>query len=326
MTESAVIVLEELPPPSPDPEYAELGGVPMAAKYGLKQSGKRPPLFEYAAQLWQRRHFVTGYATAKNRAMYSDARLGQLWQLLTPILNVAVYFFVFGILFTQSKDVPDFLLFLVVGVFLFNFLQTSMINGARSISDQLVLIRALHFPRACLPISTAIIQLQQLAFSMIIVLAVALGTSQTPSVKWLLIIPALLLESVFCTGMAMIVARMGSVLTDTAQLLPFISRTWMYLCGVMYSLGSVTDRASIPHWGKLVLDYDPPALFITVVRNCLISKPQPSGYKTSAAYQTALQSIYQPHYAWPMLVFWAVVVGIGGFMYFWKAEEQYGRG
>ena len=162
MTESAVIVLEELPPPSPDPEYAELGGVPMAAKYGLKQSGKRPPLFEYAAQLWQRRHFVTGYATAKNRAMYSDARLGQLWQLLTPILNVAVYFFVFGILFTQSKDVPDFLLFLVVGVFLFNFLQTAMLYGSRSISDQLVLIRALHFPRACLPISATIIQLQQI--------------------------------------------------------------------------------------------------------------------------------------------------------------------
>ena len=326
MTESAGIVLEELPTPPADPEYAELGGIPMAAKYGLKQSGKRPPLSDYARSLWQRRHFITGYATAKNRSLYSNARLGQLWQLLTPILNVAVYYFVFGILFTQSKGVPSFLLFLVIGVFLFNFLQTSMINGSRSISDQLVLIRALHFPRACLPISSTIIQLQQIGFSMIMVIAVALGLQQWPTWKWLLVIPALVLLSIFCTGMAMIVARMGSVLTDTAQLLPFISRTWMYLCGVMYSLASVTDRASVPHIVKLILYYDPPALFITVVRNCMIKTPVRSDYPNIADYHEAINSLHQPQYAWLFLVGWALLFGVGGFVYFWKAEEQYGRG
>lgn len=326
MTETAPIVLEELPPPPLDPEYAELGGTSMAAKYGLKQSGKRPPLFDYARFLWQRRHFITGYATAKNRSLYSNARLGQLWQLLTPILNVAVYFFVFGILFKQSKGVPSFLLFLVIGVFLFNFLQTSMINGSRSISDQLVLIRALHFPRACLPMSSTIIQLQQLGFSMAIVVVVALVSDQMPNVKWLLIIPALILLSVFCTGMGLIVARMGSVLTDTAQLLPFISRTWMYLCGVMYSLASVA-KGNVPHWVQMVLYYDPPALFITVVRNCMILRiPPASSYKSPAAYQAALDSLHQPGSAWLWLAIWAALAGVGGFVYFWKAEEQYGRG
>jgi teichoic acid transport system permease protein len=324
VTESAEIVLEELPPPVLDPEYAELGGVPMAAKYGLKQSGKRPPLFEYTRLLWQRRHFISGYATAKNRSLYSNARLGQLWQLLTPVLNVAVYFFVFGFLFHQNKDVPDFLLFLVVGVFLFNFLQTAMINGSRSISDQLVLIRALHFPRACLPISSTIIQLQQLGFSMVIVLAVALGIGQPLSLEWLLIIPALALQTVFCVGLAMIVARMGSVLTDTAQLLPFITRTWMYVSGVMYSIASVA-KGNVSHWLQDVLYYDPPALFITVVRNCLIHVPR-SGYKTEADYQAALDSLHQPANAWLVLLLWAVLFGVGGFVYFWKAEEQYGRG
>ena len=354
MTESAVIVLEELPPPTVDPEYAELGGIPMVAKYGLRQSGKRPPLFEYVGLLWQRRHFITGYATAKNRSLYSNARLGQLWQLLTPILNVAVYYFVFGILFTQSRGVPDFLLFLVIGVFLFNFLQTTMINGARSISDQLVLIRALHFPRACLPISTTIIQLQQLGFSMIIVVLVALYGGEPVRLKWLLVIPALILLSIFCNGMGMIVARMGSVLTDTAQLLPFLTRTWMYLCGVMYSLASVANKPSIPHWVQNVLYYDPPALFITVVRNLMIKAPtMPTNlggapnFKTALAqcaqtplpsnltkaicdpitsYNTGIAAMHQPAYAWIFLAFWAVAFGIGGIVYFWKAEEQYGRG
>ena len=354
VTESAVIVLEELPPPPSDPEYAELGGVPMAAKYGLKQSGKRPPLFGYLASLWQRRHFITGYATAKNRSLYSNARLGQLWQLLTPILNVGVYYFVFGILFVQSRGIHDFLLFLVVGVFLFNFLSTSMINGSRSISDQLVLIRALHFPRACLPISTTVIQLQQLGFSMLIVIGVALYGSQPITLKWLLVIPALILLSIFSNGLGMIVARTGSVLTDTAQLLPFLTRTWMYLCGVMYSLASVANRPDIPHWVQNVLYYDPPALFITVVRNLMMSPPPmptnlggapnfatayaqcqlsplPSNMTKAICdpitdFQSNALAMHQPAHAWIFLVFWAVAFGVGGIVYFWKAEEQYGRG
>ena len=325
VTESAEIVLEDLPLPPADPEYAELGGIAMAGKYGLKQSGKRPPLVEYTRQLWQRRHFITGYATAKNRSLYANARLGQLWQLLTPILNVGVYWFVFGFLFSQSKNVPYFLLFLVIGVFLFTFLQTAMINGARSISDQLVLIRALHFPRACLPISSTIIQLQQLGFSMVIVLVVTLAYGQTPHLSWLLVIPALLLLTLFSVGMSMIVARMGSVLTDTAQLLPFLTRTWMYVSGVMYSISSVTKGKGHAHIISDILYYDPPALFITVVRNCLIHVPR-SNYSTEAAYQSALEALHQPTYAWPAMLIWAAVFGVGGFVYFWKAEEQYGRG
>lgn len=325
MSESAAIVLEELPTPPVDPEYAELGGIKMAGKYGLKQSGKRPALFEYAAVLWQRRHFITGYATAKNRSLYSNARLGQLWQLLTPVLNVGVYFFVFGILLGVSRGVPDFLLFLVIGVFLFNFLQTAMINGSRSISDQLVLIRALHFPRASLPLSSTIIQLQQLGFSMIIVCLVALLKGEGVGWRWLLIIPALGLLTMFAAGMAMIVARMGSVLTDTAQLLPFLTRTWMYVSGVMYSISSVA-KGNVPHWVELVLYYNPPALFITVVRNCMIHVPPPSSYTSAANYHSAVQSMHQPAYAWLFLVLWAALAGVGGFVYFWKAEEQYGRG
>jgi teichoic acid transport system permease protein len=320
VSESAEIVLEELPAPPVDPEYADLGGVNMAAKYGLKQSGKRPPLLDYVHVLWARRHFITGYATAKNRALYSDAKLGQIWQLLTPILNVAVYFFVFGFLFSQSRGVNDFLLFLVIGVFLFNFLQTAMVFGSRSISDQLVLIRALHFPRAALPISATIIQLQQLGFSMVIVLAVAAGTGQEPTWRWVLIVPALALLFTFNTGMALIVARMGSVLTDTSQLLPFILRTWMYVSGVMYSIASVLrDHPGVPVWMINFAYYNPAALFITLVRNCLMQ----NDYVVKHAWQSPL---YQPPFAWLIMLGWAVVFGIGGFVYFWKAEEQYGRG
>jgi teichoic acid transport system permease protein len=62
----------------------------LAAQYGLRPSSARPSLSSYLARVWQRRHFVFAYATARNVSMYTEARLGQLWQVLTPLLNLAV--------------------------------------------------------------------------------------------------------------------------------------------------------------------------------------------------------------------------------------------
>jgi teichoic acid transport system permease protein len=33
-----------------------------------------------------------------------------------------------------------------------------------------------------------------------------------------------------------------------------------------------------------------------------------------------------PPHVWALAVGWALVAGVGGFIYFWKAEETYGRG
>ena len=41
----------------------------LAANAGLKPSAERPRLFEYLAKLWQRRHFILTYATARNVSM-----------------------------------------------------------------------------------------------------------------------------------------------------------------------------------------------------------------------------------------------------------------
>src|ERR1700751_3078863 len=71
----------------------------LAAQYGLRPSSARPGLFAYARMVWDRRHFIVAYATARNVSMYTEARLGNLWQVVTPLLNSAVYFPIFGVFF-----------------------------------------------------------------------------------------------------------------------------------------------------------------------------------------------------------------------------------
>ncbi|MET8948406.1 ABC transporter permease [Streptomyces sp. NPDC004542] len=294
--------------PSPDEGRT---AAQLAATYGLTVSGARPSLVEYVRQLWGRRHFILAFSQAKLTAQYSQAKLGQLWQVATPLLNAAVYYFIFGLILHASRGMSHdvYIPFLVTGVFVFTFTQSSIMSGVRAISGNLGLVRALHFPRASLPVSFALQQLQQLLFSMIVLFVVAIGFGSYPGLSWLLIVPVLVLQFLFNTGLALIVARMGAKTPDLAQLMPFILRTWMYTSGVMFSINKMLEGR--PEWIVRVLQLNPAAVYMDLMRFALID-----GYGASNL----------PPHVWAIALFWAVAVFAGGFVYFWKAEERYGRG
>ncbi|MBT2366920.1 ABC transporter permease [Streptomyces sp. ISL-10] len=283
----------------------------LAARHGLTVSGARPALGAYIRQLWSRRHFITAFATAKLTAQYSQARLGQVWQLATPLLNAAVYYLIFGQLLGTGDDVPDFVPFLVTGVFIWTFTANSITAGTRAISGNIGLVRALHFPRAALPIALALQQLQQLLFSLGALVAILFCFGEFPRPSWLLAVPALVLQAMFNTGLSMAMARIAARTPDVAQLMPFVLRTWMYASGVMWSIDKVLGSDRVPHLVAAVIRYNPAALYIDLVRFAFIE---------------SFTADRLPPHVWAAALLWAVVLGAGGFVYFWKAEEQYGRG
>ncbi len=298
------------PPKTPAHGHGDLAA--LAERYGLAVSGARPPLPEYIRQLWARRHFITAFATAKLTAQYSQAKLGQVWQVMTPLLNAAVYYFIFGVLLETKKGVADFIPFLVTGVFVWTFTQSSIMAGTRAISGSIGLVRALHFPRATLPISFCLQQLQQLLFSMAALLIILFAVGVPPAPSWILVLPALTLQFVFNAGVSMILARLGASTPDIAQLMPFILRTWMYISGVMWSIDNlISKHHGMPSWVADALRANPAAVYIDLMRFALID--------------TFHASQLPPH-VWLVATGWAVVAGVGGFIYFWKAEETYGRG
>ena len=281
----------------------------LAAAHGLAVSGERPSLPVYTRRLWSRRHFIVAFATARLTAMYTAARLGQIWQVMTPLLNAAVYYLIFGLLLGTNRGIPNFIAYLCTGVFVFQFTQSAVLAGTRSIADNLGLIRALHFPRACLPIAFTVIQLQQLIFSMGVLGVIMLLSGQPLTFHWLLVVPILLLQSVFNTGLAMIMARIGAKTTDMAQLMPFVIRTWMYLSGVFWAVSTFTAKA--PHWAAVLLNMNPALIFNDEMRYALMT--------------TVPESILPAH-VWLITLAWALLFGLGGYVFFWLSEEEYGRG
>ena len=256
--ESGAVIAPDAPR-VPDQDLGEL-----ARRYGLKLSGARPPLWGYLKALWQRRHFITGYATARNVSMYTEAKLGQVWQVLTPLLNAGVYFLIFGLLFNTSRAVTHFPALLMVGVFVFAFTERSIVTGSNVMRANLQLIRALYFPRASLPLAYVIVELQQMLIGMVVVVVAMLASQEWPSWYWLWLIPIGVLQTMFNIGAALVVARLGGSLADVSELIPFFLRISRYFCGVMYLVFTVTYN--YPRWVQWVLSLNPFAVFISLFR------------------------------------------------------------
>jgi teichoic acid transport system permease protein len=338
----AVIVPEQ--PRVPDQPLAEL-----AAQHGLKLSGARPTLVRYLAMLWQRRHFIIGYATARNVSMYTDAKLGQIWQVLTPLLNAGVYYLIFGLLFEAARGVAHYPAFLVTGVFVFAFSERSIVTGSNVMRANLQLIRALYFPRASLPLAYVIVELQQMLVGMVVLVAIMLVSGEYPSRYWFLVIPVVFLQTLFNTGAALMVARLGGSLADVSELIPFFLRISRYFCGVMYLI--ITLPAVLTNWQKQVLSLNPFAVYIQLVRvafmktyrqNSAGNAPYnkfkceyflqhqghniPGTNTPNYAWQANCHAIVTNNDLWIAAVAWALVFFAVGIVYFWRAENKYGRG
>ena len=99
------------------------------------------------------------------------------------------------------------------GIFVFNFTQRAFITTSRVMPDSLPLIRALPFPRACLPIGYVLIELEQLGMALVVLTAIVLGTGEPLTWYWLpparwegfsahLVLPVLTLSAVYMAYIA----------------------------------------------------------------------------------------------------------------------------
>ncbi|MGB7979729.1 MAG: ABC transporter permease [Candidatus Nanopelagicales bacterium] len=293
-----------VPDPAPAPDGQDLRA--LAAQFGLTSTSKRQPMGSYLAELYSRRDFVVAMGTGRRSAQYRDTSLGRLWQVIGPILNAIVYYFIFGVLLQTSKGVDNFPAFLIIGVFTFTYTQRVVTGSTKSIANNRGMIRAIHFPRAVMPLSVIVQEVQQQVVSLGVLGIIVLLTGEPLTWLWLGVLPILVLQSIFNTGLGMMVARWTAASRDVAQLVPFVMHTWRYLSGVMFSIPVFT--ADLAPWVKDVLYLNPMTGYLELMRGCLLSD-----------YPV-------PAWLWALAAGWAVLFLVVGFVLFWRAEETYSRG
>ena len=274
-----------------------------AAQHGLHRVGARPNLWRYLKQTWDGRDFAIAMARFRIQASQERNRLGMLWLVLQPTLNALIYGLIFGVLQGDAKP-PDYAAFVVIGVFLFDFFSKSLSNGAKSITGNRALVQSLAFPRLTLPIAVVLENFMTLV-PMLGVMGLALVVlGHPPAWEWLLMVPLLALYSLFNAGIAMIAARLTVHVRDLTQILPFINRILFYTSGVLFAV----DRILRGHpWAIELYDYHPLYQVLQIARGLLMN-----------------QGTYEPRY-WLFFAIWSVLVFVAGLLFFWVAEERYGR-
>lgn len=283
----------------------------LAARYGLIEATARPSLPEYIRRLWARKSFIFAYASARSTSKYSSHLLGQLWQVITPLLQACIYYVLFGMLLGLHRNVENYPAFLITGVFVFGFLTRSLNNGAKSISSRRSMIRTLHFPRAVLPLSFVLVEFRQLMVSMVVLFGIVLVTGEPLTLKWFLVVPAMILQMLFNLGLALTWARIGAGAQDVNQLLPFLTRIWFYSSGVFFS---IDDRlGNLPGPAHPILQLNPGAIFLDLYRSVLLASHEPMQLPFGLNI-------------WLVAAVWSVLLLVGGFIFFWQREETYGRG
>lgn len=295
--------LEKVSAQKPDDEALRQEVV---GSWALQPVGKRVGLGTYLGHLVERRHFIWADSRARAFSGNRNMILGNLWLILLPVLDGLAYFVIFGLLLNLSRGMDNYIAFLLIGIFMFQFTIRSLNNGATAITGARNMIRAFTFPRASLPI--AIVTREAISMLPVVLTMAALILTLPPRTDvtwhWLLFPLIFALQGLFNLGIAFFAARATARIPDLRHIISVFARFWRYGSAVMFPF----DRfAETNPQLFAVLELNPLFIIIDMYRSVLLEAEVPALH------------------VWLTLAAWAFGALILGFIFFWRAEEQYGR-
>lgn len=278
----------------------------VVGSWALKPVGKRVGLMTYLKQLADRRHFIWADSRARAFSGNRNMILGNLWLVLLPVLDGLAYFLIFGVLLQLSRGMENYVAFLLIGIFMFQFTIRSLNNGATAITGARNMIRAFTFPRASLPI--AIVVREAISMLPVVVMMAVLILVLPPRTDitwhWLLFPAIFFLQGVFNLGIAFFAARATARIPDLRHIFSVFARFWRYGSAVMFPFDRFVDNN--PQL-LAILELNPLFIIIDMYRSVLLYGQVPE------------------FRSWLLLAAWSVGALVLGFLFFWRAEEQYGR-
>jgi teichoic acid transport system permease protein len=271
----------------------------------LSKVGQRPDILDYLVQLWDRRSFIFFDARARVQSGNDKTKLGAAWLVLTPFLTGVSFYLIFGVLLGTSKGIDNFIGYLLIGVFTFQMTTRSVLDGAKSLTSNTSMIRAFQFPRAALPIALNVRELLSNIPVTIVMLLFVILTAPAEQItwRWLLIVPAILLQFLFNLGLGMLLAPVILKVPDLSMLLSFFVRFWMYASAVFFA----ETRFDAYPFMRTIMDFNPAFQVIKIIRDSVL-------YDTTPSWRS-----------WAVLGIWALGTVAAGLFVFWRGEESYGR-
>jgi len=197
--------------------------------------------------LAQQARMVKVLAGATLKLRYADATLGYFWTLAEPLGLFAMLYVVFGQAFRLDATVPNYAIFLLIGIALFQFFSEATTRTMGEIVAQGQLMRKLPLPPLVIVVAVSVSSLIDFALHAV-ALAVFIAISGiAPHLDWLALIPLVLELYVFVLGVSMIVAALHAQFRDMRSIWDLGTRMFFYGSAIFFPV------SLLPGWAQAVV-------------------------------------------------------------------------
>lgn len=188
--------------------------------------------------------------------------IGYLWWIIEPVIDMAIYYTVFGYIFGNKST--DYIPFLLIGTVVWRWAQTSIMLGANSILANRPLTEQVYLPKTLLPTVSFFTNTFKflIVFSLLLGLLVILGYPL--NVAWLALPLLLVVESLFIASLMYLFAGLVPFFPDLRIALDSFFRILFFFSGIFYAIDSLPERL------RPFFQLNPMAVIITNFRTVLI--------------------------------------------------------
>jgi lipopolysaccharide transport system permease protein len=238
----------------------------------------------------KRQYLIRQYLTRQISLRYKGRALGVVWSLVSPLLLLLVYTFVFGTVLksrfgiSKTESTLDYGLALFCGLNLFNFCADVILQAPGLILSQPNLVKKVVFPLEILPLVNVLDALVHclLAYVPLFVALIIVhgGVPWSFCLLPLFVVPMTLIA----LGLGMFLSATGVFVRDIQNFVPPTITVLMFGSAIFYPL------AFVPDWFRPWLSLNPLAVLIENARKTLVWGISPD--ITSLLVITALSLVF----------------------------------
>lgn len=202
---------------------------------------------EMVASLWRHRSLIAASAKREVLGRYRGSVMGILWSFFNPLFMLAVYTFVFSVVFQArwgggSGSKTEFALVLFAGLMMFNLFAECINRAPGLILSNVNYVKKVVFPLEILPAVTLLAALFHLLISLGVWLLAYVIFFGVPHAT-VLYLPLIVLPLVvFIMGLGWALASLGVYLRDVSQFIGLLTTVLMFLSPIFYPATALPEN------------------------------------------------------------------------------------
>ncbi|SCL17934.1 ABC-2 type transport system permease protein [Micromonospora rhizosphaerae] len=216
--------------------------------------------------LWSARHPLRILVKRDLAVKYQQSVLGYLWSLIEPLGMGAIYWFVFGVLYSGDTrrhlgDAADsYPLFLITGIFAWMWASSAISEATNALTGQARLITTMNVPRQVFPIGRVTGRFAEYAAGLPILIGIAAVYAAQGKIHpgWTLFsLPlAVAVQLILLVGISLLLSALNVLMRDIERFMRLIIRVLFYATPIIYPLSLVRD-SGMPTWVKVGYELNP---------------------------------------------------------------------